>query len=609
MVIKIEDVAIGNNIVEVPLFINEESELWLVVEKVNQKTFLALIDNRNQSIEDKVELGNPVYFSHSPKELDGEVINEIILKCGKIIGEDIDIKPNLAYAFLVIAEYYNEIFNQEDDFESLYGRQTKETARKIFKTDPMAYFLEVLNLIHQGDDIEKEVMILAEFTAHVMNANTVPVFIKGSPGAGKSSLNNAVSKIIPPRFLLGITSLSSKALFYNMKEISQDYIKLVCNDFFDSDVVAFVKDWADTTEESTLKHMTVVNGEGVTLEIECKRGLSVTSADSMTNQQVNRRMYHLNPQENEDHLNRTQRFILNKSVEQNSEIVDNAIEVANALYDLIINDEFIVFNPWLEHIDVNGYSPTRLKHILHMIMARTLIYRYQREEIMEGILLGTKEDVERVLELDNQLNYLQTSQLPLKAFEITDYLEQWDYAANIEDNKEFGITLAQLVKETGIAKTTLRNWIFGRDDILGLQAMGLIKSVKSDPNNDKFTWLLFKSEAPFEDDHDNHNRIKALKDVQIDPRATLSYFIACQPDKVLRDDILQEKMKDISTLKNDEEILEFLEMAKNELIVDNTIEERLNNPIVEDFINKFEISALTAGRMDKQEEGRMCTND
>lgn len=608
MVIKIEEVVIGNNIVEVPLFKGEESELWLVVEKVNQKTFLVLIDNRTQSI-DNVELGKPVYFNHSPKELDEEVIHEIILKCEKVIGEDIDIKPNLAYAFLVIAEYYDEIFNQEDDFESLYGRQTKETARKIFKTDPMAYFLEVSNLIHQGDDIEKEVMILAEFTAHVMNANTVPVFIKGSPGAGKSSLNNAVSKIIPPRFVLATTSLSSKALFYNLDKMSHDYIKLVCNDFFDSDVVAFVKDWADTTEESTLKHMTVIKGEGVTLEIEGKRGLSVTSADSMSNQQVNRRMYHLNPQENEEHLNRTQRFILNKSVEQNSEIVDNAIEIANALYDLIINEEFIVFNPWLEHINVNGYSPTRLKHILHMIMARTLIYRYQREEIMEGILLGTKEDVERVLELDNQLNYLQTSQLPLKAFEITDYLEQWDYAANIEDNKEFGTTLAQLVKVTGTAKNTLRNWIFGREDILGLQAMGMIKSVKSDPNNSTSPWLLFKLEAPFEDDHDNHDRIKALKDIEIDPRATLRHFIACQSDKVLREDIIEEKMEDIQTLKNDEEILEFLKIAKNELIIDNTIEERLNNPIIESFINKFEISPLTTDRMDKQEEGRIDIKD
>ena len=301
-----EGVIIGNNMVEVPLFRNEGSELWLVVEMVNSKTFLALIDNRSKS-EDKVELGEPVYFSHSPKELDEEVINELVLKCEKIIGP-IDIKPNLAYAFLMVAEHYEATFHKEDSFETLYGKRTKEMARKIIKADPMAYFLEVLKSIHQGDDVEKEVMLLAEFTAHVDNANTVPIFTKGSPGAGKSSLNNAVSKLIPPRFVLSITSLSSKALFYNLNELSCDYVKLVCNDFFDSDVVAFVKDWADTTEESTLEHMTVINGEGSTLKIECKRGLSVTSADTMANQQVNRRMYHLNPQENEDHQRHTQRI-------------------------------------------------------------------------------------------------------------------------------------------------------------------------------------------------------------------------------------------------------------------------------------------------------------
>ena len=148
-------------------------------------------------------------------------------------------------------------------------------------------------------------------------------------------------------------------------------------------------------------------------------------------------------------------FILKRSIEQDNEIVDNAIETANAVYDLIIDDDCIVFNPWLEHINASRFSPTRLKHIIHMIMARTLIYRYNREEVMEGILLGTKEDVERVLELDSQLNYLQTSQLPLKAFKMLNHLEQWDDAADIDDNKEYGTTLAQLVKATGIPKTTL----------------------------------------------------------------------------------------------------------------------------------------------------------
>ena len=591
------DIIAGNDTVDIPLFRNSEHDLRLTVQKVNEKTFFAKVIDF-QSLENNDSLDNPIYFNHSPKELNEQVISKLILKCEKIIEEDIDIKPNLAYAFLLIAEQYEDIFNKQDSFESLYGKQTKKMARKIFKTDPMAYFLEVLNSIHQGDDIEKEVMILAEFTAHVDNAKTVPVFIKGSPGAGKSSLNNAVSKLIPPRFVLSITSLSSKALFYNMNEMNQDYIKLVCNDFFDSEVTAFVKDWADTTQESTLKHMTVINGEGVTLEIEGKRGLSITSADSVTNQQVNRRMYHLNPQESEDHLKMTHGFILKRAIEQDDEIVDNAIETANALYDLIIDLNFIVFNPWLDQIDVRGYSPTRLKHTLHLIMARTLIYRHNREEIAEGILLGTKEDAERVLEIDNKLNYLQISQLPRKAFEIINYLPLWDDDLEIDKNIKRGTTLKGLEVETGVSKSTLRRWIFGEGDILGLQAMGMIKPVKTDLTVEKSPWKLFRRDPLFEDVHDLQNGNKDLKGVEIDPKTILRHFVACLPDKLIREDLLQEKISN-ETLKNDTEILEFIKMAKKELLMDNSIEEGLSNPIADNFISKFRTSSITTDRMNK----------
>ncbi len=579
------DITTGNNTVDVPLFRDNEHELRLTVQKINEKTFFATVRDTSQSLEDDDSLNDPIYFNHSPKELDEQVINKLVLKCGNIIGENVNIKPNLGYAFLLIAEQYEDIFNYHDSFEFLYGKQTKETARKIFKTDPMAYFLEVLNSIHQGDDIEKEIMILAEFTAHVDNANTVPVFIKGSPGAGKSSLNNAVSKLIPPRFLLSITSLSSKALFYNMKGMTQDYIKLVCNDFFDSEVVAFVKDWADTTQESTLKHMTVINGEGVTLEIEGKRGLSITSADAMTNKQVNRRMYHLNPQEDEDHLKRTQRLIIKRSIEQDKEIVDKAIETANAVYDLIINDNFIVFNPWLDQINVRGYTPTRLKHILHLIMARTLIYRYKREEIMDGILLGTKEDVERVLELDNKLNYLQTSPLSFKAFDIVKYLPEWEYDKDKKENKRYGVTFKELSKMTGESRSTLWRWIFGKDDNLGLDVMEVVKAVQKNPEVEKSEWLLFKG-SNIGDDHVRQYGKRGLITKEIDAETTLRHFIACSPGKLIRDDLMQERINNI-TLTTDEDVIEFLEMAKEEMLIDSEVEESLKNPIAENFINKI----------------------
>lgn len=582
--INTREMNIGNNIVEISLFSNKEFELWLTIEKVNERTFLAIIDNRSESLEDKGKSSEPIYFSHSPKELDEEVINEIVLECGRIIGDDINIKPKLGHAFLLIAENYGNIFNKEDNFESLYGSQTKERAVKIFKADPLAYFLKVLNYIHQGDEVEKEIMILAEFTAHVDNANTVPIFIKGSPGAGKSSMNNAVSKIIPSRFVQSTNSLSGKALFYNLKEMSQDYIKLVCNDFFDSDVVAFVKDWADTTEEPTLKHMTVINGEGVTLEINGKRGLSITSADAMTNKQVNRRMYHLNPQESEEHLKKTYSLIIKRSIEQDKDAVDNAIETANAVYDLIINDNYIVFNPWLEQIDARGYSPTRLKHILHLIKARTLIYRYNREEIIEGVLLGTKEDVERILELDNQLNYLQTSQLPHKAFEIVKYLPEWDYDETTEENMKHGITFNELIKITGESRTNLKRWVLGMDDILGLEAMGIVKAERLNYDSPTSPWILFKYPG-IEDDQVRQYGNKALISGQIDAETTLRHFIACSPRKLIREDLLE--LKNV-TLKDDEDVIEFLEMAQYELLVDNDVKESLNNPIADDFINEFQ---------------------
>lgn len=229
----------------------------------------------------------------------------------------------------------------EDEVQSIqrfedYDEDIKQAASVIFNNDPLEFILNLLNLVHCGDEESKEILILVLFTKHVENGKPVNVIILGTTESGKTSLANKTAKITPERFLIDTSSMSSKAAFYHQDTFHKEYNHLIINDFLDSpEAIGTLKALTDT-ELETVKHMTVSDDKKpLTLIVNGKNTVIVTAARQLTDRELNRRLLHLNPDESEEQLETTKDFIIQGEAGL-SETHELEFEVCKALYDKII---------------------------------------------------------------------------------------------------------------------------------------------------------------------------------------------------------------------------------------------------------------------------------
>lgn len=493
---------------------NTQNELWLEVEAYSTDWHLEwyLFDGKKEDRlilrSNSEQVPSPsIYTANKPFVLQKEVLTQYItnLKQNGYETEWIEqkAKPALLMALYFIAENYEELFYDMETFEHLYESEVKREAEKAFETGPMDVFLETIQRFHKGDEPEIQLMVLAEFAAHITNGQSVPIFIKGSPDGGKSSLNNAVHRIIPKRFLRKYTSLSQKSAYYNSTVFRTDYNKLVVNDILDSpDIMGFLKSWADN-EEDVMRHTTVIKGEGAILEVEGRRGISITAADQIHDKQLNRRFLHLNPQESSQHKKDTKKFIKNSEMIGNTGEHDKEVRLCQAIYDKIIERNFSVYNPFIDGLKQKEFANTELKHLINIIKAQTIMNRGNRVEFADGWLLGTEDDVRVVVELWHGIKSLQDTYLPQKAFEMLEKIPERDEDSETDKN---AISISGIVEKTGIPRQTVRDFLWGVDDRLGLKDLGKVKTIKKDPDNLKSMWLLYRPISSSDHNGDNESK-------------------------------------------------------------------------------------------------------
>lgn len=377
-----------------------------------------------------------------------------------------------------------------------YDITIKEQANSILKSNPLEYFIGVLDLVHCGDVENKEILVLVLFTKHVMNGKPVNVIIIGSTESGKTSLANKTAMITPNRFLINTSSMSAKAAYYHQKAFREDFNHMIINDFLDSEEAIGTLKAVTDTEIVRPKHMTVSDDKkAVTLEIKGKNTVIVTAAKQLTDRELNRRLLHLNPDEDEAHELETKEFIV-LDVVGTSLKHDDIFEVAQALYDKIIESNYEVFVPWILALDVKLLSKTDIKHFTNLVKARTLIHQSQRIEIMDKVLLSSLEDFQEVARLWKHISEMQTTYLPAKAFELLKLLPKWDkdlYKESLRSGDgHYGMKLAKISQALDISREALKRLIWGKDDQRGLVDLGYVHTEQTGDTKTS-PWICYRT--------------------------------------------------------------------------------------------------------------------
>lgn len=459
-----------------------------------------------------------------------------------------------------------------------YDEPIKEQVDSIFNKDPLKYFLDILDLVHYGDAENKEILLLVLFTKHVENSKPVNVIIVGSSESGKTSLANKTAQITPERFVISTSSMSAKAAYYHEKSFRDDYNHMIINDFLDSpEAIATLKAMTDTEIERP-KHMTVSDDKkAVEFEIKGKNTVIVTAARQLTDRELNRRLLHLNPEENEQHVQETKEFIVFEEVGISVK-PEGMFELAQALYDKIIEKKYEVYVPWILSLDTNTLSKTDIKHFTNLVKARTLIYQSQRMEILDNVLLSSLEDFQEVARLWRHIADIQRTYLPTKAFEILRILPKWDNETfkESEDSGDghYGMKINEIIQRLNLSRGAVNRSIWGHDDQRGLADLGYILAIK---DGDKKTspWILYlNTEKPFYGDDKengacllNHSEMsKGFRSIEDKKRVISSLCTLLFKKEIIKEnnfeDIIESLNHSDMTIEKDDDIMELFDKIK-----------------------------------------------
>lgn len=166
---------------------------------------------------------------------------------------------------------YNELKTESGDF----SEEIVAKAEQIIETTeiPLFYIIETAQRRHVGDPAIIALDWLAPLSVFVKWIKQLHVYTIGRSGAGKSSGARKTRWVIPRGWYKVIDSLSAKSVYYAQRagELRDDFNILYFNEVEDSPDAWNLLNTLTDTEEDTVAHWTVVDGEFVKIEITGKR--------------------------------------------------------------------------------------------------------------------------------------------------------------------------------------------------------------------------------------------------------------------------------------------------------------------------------------------------
>jgi hypothetical protein len=221
-------------------------------------------------------------------------------------------------------EFKDYVLNSAND-ETTIDEIEKYLKRRIPSTQREAY-LEAWALLHQGGNafFKECIGLLVDY--HALDKALIQLKLRGiirpryssvsalvhfdstgGPGSGKNDLASNLAACIPPRYLILLSSVTPKALYYMLIErsgagrgdrvtnINKDFFKgkiIIITEAADSETVTALKALAETDEFSEFTHSAVINKEAIDMTIRGPRCVITASVDGINDTQLKRRFIH-----------------------------------------------------------------------------------------------------------------------------------------------------------------------------------------------------------------------------------------------------------------------------------------------------------------------------
>lgn len=167
----------------------------------------------------------------------------------------------------------------------------------------------------------------------------------GGPGAGKNDLTSNLAACIPARFLILLSSVTPKALYYKLIERAGRGVTNVNTDYFKGKIVIITEvAEAETDEHSEFTHSAVINGETVDMTIRGPRCVITASVDGINDTQLKRRFIHGSvSDETEDALEEKLELVEELLFENRNIKDDPRLPVIHAGFDILCSTEDMEF--------------------------------------------------------------------------------------------------------------------------------------------------------------------------------------------------------------------------------------------------------------------------
>lgn len=395
-----------------------------------------------------------------------------------------------------------------------YPENIKKEALDILNnTDFLQECLSIISITHEGNK-DAATLILLSF-ASLFSGEPVHQLLGGESGEGKSDLCIDTSSIIPDKYVHKLRGSSPKYIFYDCKKFNDDYNIIINDDFqLNTETIELNKTLTDNKEKEKI-HRTVINGKAEIFELKGKYLSIMNFAKNLDDKELLNRLFLNDVKDDENHRQRVKNKIKSNKmtgVEENM-LLEKMKLYIKAIFQYHIDKNIKVFNPYIEFLDFSKIDNRNINYLISFINAKTF-YSYSNRKTINGITIGTKEDLKTVLELWKNREIIQEYKLSHIQEEILKNLLPYveGFKESIDDmplfDSEISVldTISSLAKKIYKKRSTVDQAIKGRKDSTqpGLEDLNLIVSVYIDPDNPRKGKLIFLNP-------DYENEFKALK--------------------------------------------------------------------------------------------------
>lgn len=274
---------------------------------------------------------------------------------------------------------------------------TKKVIEIMTRGDPIGYILDTWNKFHSGDRQFGYVLLCSSVCSSIAASDGLAINIKGDPGGGKSYACRSMLHLIPPQWWIR-RSLSDKAIFYS-DSIHPDMIFFSDNARMSDDVRTIFKNSVNDFQEQIEHEAFNWQCKNEILNIPPRLTWWLTAAADIDDVEVERRCLKIVLDVSEQRLETISDRLQKRRQKCEEKYPEDypEVKICRAIFkELKSKKEKVVFNFNIKFKD--GLSINKQNMVFELLLATTLINKYQRQRDVNGAILATKEDFKTVVD-------------------------------------------------------------------------------------------------------------------------------------------------------------------------------------------------------------------